>query len=180
MIAGLSKRVVCGTALMASCTVLKLPLPSAATTKLVWAETMLTVKSREAAAAKRISRVFRLGITAGPRLRPTRAGIETSSFACRLDLHVLEEYRTARIYDLARFYAAENTVYKGYVINHRAGKTGNPHHARTRRALNIFECDVAHDRFVGPVWTGLVHEIDRQDRFLDAANVDVAHEHVLS
>ena len=82
-------------------------------------------------------------------LGPTRPGIETSSLAGRLDLHVLEEYRTAGIHDFARLYAAENTVYKNYVINHGAGKTRDPHHAWTGSALNIFEVDVAHDRFVG-------------------------------
>src|SRR5437764_2237944 len=111
-------------------------------------------------------------------LGPTWSRIETSSLACRLDFHVLEEYRAARIYNFARFYSAENTVYKGYVINHCAGKTGNPHHARTRRALNIFESDVAHDRFVRPVRPRLVHKIDRQDRFLHAAHLDVAHENI--
>src|SRR5712691_8316344 len=55
MIAGLSGRVVCGTALTASCTDLNCPLPSAATTSLVCAATLQVAATTQASQLNKIA-----------------------------------------------------------------------------------------------------------------------------
>src|SRR5438477_11614998 len=91
--------------------------------------------------------------------------IQTTAFVRRLNFDVLEENRAAGFHNFASFDAAKNTIDETHIVNYGAWKTGEPHHSRARHALNIFESDVAHDRFVRSVRPRLVQKVDGQDGF---------------
>src|SRR5215213_5823828 len=65
-----------------------------------------------------------------------------------------------------------------YVVDGDAGEADDPHDARARTARHVLDVDVAHDGLVGAFVAGVVEQVNRENGFGDAADLDVAHEDV--
>src|SRR5205085_3348257 len=96
----------------------------------------------------------------------------------RFDVDVAERDRARVLHYLGRLDAAKGTINEAHIVHDRAGKTHHPHDARTRRAPHVAQLDIAHHRLIWPCGPCLVEKINRQDRFGDAPDLDVAHEDI--
>src|SRR5581483_5853723 len=112
-------------------------------------------------------------------LRPGAGRIAAAPFLRRLDGDVPERNLPGVLHLFGHIDATKRAVGEADLINHGAGEAGDPHHARARSALHVFDHDVADDGAVRPGSPRFVKEIYPQDRFGPAAALDVTHKDVL-